>query len=71
MADVSLAALPQTGVARVIGRLIGQWRDRSHRARTLDPAALSDHMQRDLGFRDGRSQPAPVARPVAELSAWR
>ena len=71
MADVSLAALPQTGVARVIGRLIGQWRRRSHSARTIDPAALSDHMQRDLGFRDGRSRPTPFERSDADWSAWR
>ena len=57
MADVSLPALRQSGAARVIGQWIGQWRGRSASARTIDPGALSDHMQRDLGFRDGRSRP--------------
>ncbi|MGA2492304.1 MAG: hypothetical protein ABSF67_05065 [Roseiarcus sp.] len=71
MADVSLPALQGAGIARLISRLIEQWRVRSHSARAIDPAALSDHMQRDLGFRDGRSRPAPVAPPAADLSAWR
>jgi len=71
MADVCLAAPPQSGAARTFGRLIGQWRGRSQSARTIDPAALSDHMQRDLGFRDGRSTPASIARAVADRSAWR
>jgi hypothetical protein len=71
VADVSLPALRRSGVARVIGELIGQWRGRSNSARTIDPDALSDHMQRDLGFRDGRSRPTPFERPGADLPAWR
>ena len=71
MADVSLPALRRSGVARVIGQLIGQWRGRSNGARAIDPAALSDHMQRDLGFRDGRSTPARVDGPAADPMAWR
>jgi len=70
MADVSLPALRQSGAARVIGQWIGQWRGRSASARTIDPGALSDHMQRDLGFRDGRSRPT-AARTSADPLAWR
>jgi hypothetical protein len=61
----------RTGLARAIRRLIGKWRAHSKRARTIDPDALSDYMQRDLGFRDGRSRPAPIARAAADRSAWR
>ncbi len=71
MADVCLPALPRTAVARAIRRLIGHWRARSTRAPTIDPGALSDHMQRDLGFRDGRSTPASIARTSADWWAWR
>ena len=70
MAETYLPAVPQTGVARLISRLIGQWRARPNSSTKIDPAALSDHMQRDLGFRDGRSKP-PEARLVVDLSAWR
>ena len=71
MADVSLPALRRSGVARVIGQLMGQWRGRSNGAETIDPAAPSDHMQRDLGFRDGRSRPTPFERSDADWAAWR
>jgi hypothetical protein len=37
----------------------------------IDPGALSDHMQRDLGFRDGRSTPASIARTSVDRPAWR
>lgn len=70
MGDVCLPALPRTGVARVIARLIG-WLAFSSGARAIDPDALSDHLQRDLGFRDGRSTPASIARAAAARSAWR
>jgi len=70
MTDCCLSPPSHTGVGRTIWRLIGNWRARSNSARTIDPAALSDHMQRDLGFRDGRSLPHE-ARRVADLSTWR
>jgi hypothetical protein len=59
------------GVARVISQLIGKWRGRSNRAWMIDPAALSDYMQRDLGFRDGHATPASIARAAADRAAWR
>jgi hypothetical protein len=71
MAEVCLPTVPRTSAARVIGRLIGKWRARLSSARTIDPGALSDHMQRDLGFRDGRSKLTPVARTAGDLSALR
>ena len=70
MADVSLPTVRRSGPARVIGQWIGQWRGRSTSARTIDPSALSDHLQRDLGFRDGRSRPTVEARR-ADFSTWR
>jgi hypothetical protein len=69
MADIRLPALPRTGVARAIRRLIGQWRAHSKRARTIDPGALSDYLQRDLGFRDGRSRPTLMSRAAVDRSA--
>jgi hypothetical protein len=70
MGDVCFPALPRSGVARVIARLIG-WLAFFSGARTIDPDALSDHMQRDLGFRDGRSTPTPIARATADWVRWR
>ena len=71
MAEICLPTVRRNGAARVIGQWIGQWRGRSTSARTIDPSALSDHMQRDLGFRDGRSKLTPVARTAGDLSALR
>ena len=72
MAEICLPAVPRTGLARrLIGTLIGKWRGDLPSARTIDPGALSDHMQRDLGFRDGRSRPAPFAPSAADWSTWR
>jgi hypothetical protein len=62
MADVSLPTARRSGAAHILGQWIGQWRGRSTGARTIDPSGLSGHMQRDLGFRDGRSTPASSAR---------
>jgi hypothetical protein len=71
MADVSLPTARRGGAARVIGQWIGQWRGRSTSAQTIDPSALSDHLQRDLGFRDGRSTPTRDADMAADPLAWR
>jgi len=71
MADICLPAARRNGAARVIGQWIGQWRGRSTSARTIDPAALSDHLQRDLGFRDGRATPRRDAHMAADPLAWR
>jgi hypothetical protein len=71
MTDVCLPAIPRTGVTAVIGRWMRKWRPRAASGRTIDPGALSDHMQRDLGFRDGRSTPARVDGPAADPMAWR
>jgi len=71
MTDCCLTPASRPGVARTIWRLIGNWRARSNSARTLDPAALSDYMQRDLGFRDGHSRPAPDLPPPAFPAVWR
>jgi hypothetical protein len=71
MADVCIPAFPRAGVARAISRLIGIWRAFSAGARTIDPDALSDHLQRDLGFRDGRSTSATIARATADRARWR
>jgi len=68
MADVSLRALPQKGFARVFARLIGLTRARLTGPAAIDPDALSDHMQRDLGFRDGRSNPTPNTRAVGAFA---
>ena len=71
MADVCIPAFPRAGVARAISRLVGIWRVFSAGARTIDPDSLSDHLQRDLGFRDGRSTPTPIARATADWVRWR
>ncbi len=71
MTDIHLAALPRTGAAGAIWRLIGKWRAGAKRPRMIDPDALTDHLQRDLGFRDGRSTPASIARAAADRPAWR
>jgi len=71
MTDVCLPARPRTGVTGAISRWMGKWRPRSGSGRMIDPAALSDHRQRDLGFRDGRSRPARVPPPAADPLAWR
>jgi len=70
MADICLPTARRNGVARVIGQWIGQWRGRSTSARTIEPHALSDHMQRDLGFRDGRSTPACHTKTMTDPLAW-
>jgi hypothetical protein len=71
MAEICLPTVRRNGAARVIGQWIGQWRGRSTSARTIDPSALSDHMQRDLGFRDGCATAKRDADAVVDPLAWR
>ena len=70
MTDCCLSPPSHTGMARTIWRLIRDWRTRPSIAPTIDPDALSDYMQRDLGFRDGRSRPTRGSL-VAFPTFWR
>ena len=62
MADFSLPAFRQKRLAQVLARLASLAREGPTRPATIDPSMLSDHMQRDLGFLDGRETPASSAR---------
>lgn len=62
MVDVSLPALPNSGLAQALAKLVGVITGRPTRSAAIDPDALSDHLQRDLGFRDGRATRASSAR---------
>jgi len=62
MVDLSLPALPKRNLAQALAELVGMIRRRPTRFEAIDPDALSNHLQRDLGFRDGRATPASSAR---------
>jgi hypothetical protein len=62
MVDLSLPAPQRKTLEQALAKLVRMFRGRPTRSQAIDPDSLPDHLQRDLGFRDGHATPASSAR---------